>query len=121
MLMALLTAVLRFARKSVLKPELLAVPLCSLGLAGTDSAGSADEKFHSSSSLDTAAGWGAGGPVEKEAKALETAGGGDCCCCCCWKLGWGVTDCEAGGDVKEANWENGGGVSFCPAPLAVLP
>lgn len=60
--------------------------------------------------------------MEKEAKALETAGGGACCCCCCcWKLGWGVADCEAGGDVNEANWENGGGVSFCPAPLAVLP
>lgn len=57
MLMELLTAVLRFARKSVLRPELLAIPLCSLGLAGTGcSVGSADEKFHSSSSLDTAAG-----------------------------------------------------------------
>jgi hypothetical protein len=80
MLIALLTAVLRFARKSVLTPELLAVPLYSVGLAGTDcSAGRAEEKFHSSSSLETAAGFGAGELVEKEAKALETAGGDTCC------------------------------------------
>lgn len=80
MLIALLTAVLRFARKSVLRLELPAVPLCSVGLAGVCSVGRADEKFHSSSSLETAAGFGAGGLVVNEAKALEAACGGDVCC-----------------------------------------
>ena len=32
-----------------------------------------------------------------------------------------MADWDAGGDEKEANWEKGGGVSFWPAPLAVLP
>lgn len=80
MLIALLTAVLRFARKSVLRLELPAVPLCSIGLAGACSVGRADEKFHSSSSLETAAGFGAGGLVVNEANALEAAGGGEVCC-----------------------------------------
>lgn len=80
MLIALLTAVLRFARKSVLRLVLLAVPLNSVGLAGACSAGRADEKFHSSSSLETAAGFGAGGLVVNEAKALVAAGGGEVCC-----------------------------------------
>jgi hypothetical protein len=76
MLIELLTAVVLLARNSVFRLELLATPRCSWGLAGAGcSAGSAEVKFHSSSSLDAAAaaGCGAGGEtVEKaEAKALE--------------------------------------------------
>lgn len=52
--------VVRFASKSILRAVLLTTALCSLGNAGV-SVGSADEKFHSSSSAALGAGACAGG------------------------------------------------------------
>lgn len=72
----LLAPVARPARKSVRNSDWLMVPLCSLGLLDA-AGGSDDEKFHSSSSLETAAGWGGGGvEVDAAPKAANGSAAG---------------------------------------------
>lgn len=58
--MELLARVARFATNSVRRMRSLIVALCSVGLLGVGiaSGGNEEEKFHSSSSLETAAGFG---------------------------------------------------------------
>lgn len=85
MLMALLDGGDRFARNSPRMLPSVIVVLCSLGLLLV-SAGSDDEKFHSSSSdgcaaADAAAGLGV--------DVLNTANGSDAGWACCAGWGWG--------------------------------
>jgi hypothetical protein len=107
----------RAAMYSILRLVSLTVPLCSLGLLGA-SGGSDEEKFHSSSSLDTVGrGGGAGEWLEVENAAPRAAKGSEEDAAGCgggWYCegiampGCGVADLEAGGEVKEANWEKAG-------------
>lgn len=100
------------AMKSMRTLVLLTVALCSLGLLGA-SGGRAEEKFHSSSSLETV---GAGGcglevgfeetPPRRAKGSLAAAGGGAKADCeGVWDWGRGVMDWEPGAEPKEGNWE----------------
>lgn len=99
----------REATKSMRTVELLIVALWSLGLPGA-SGGSAEEKFHSSSSLETVGAGGGGGWLDpgldtpRRAKGSLADGGGakaDCDGVC--DCGRGVMDWGPGAEPKEAN------------------
>lgn len=103
-------ATVRLATMSIFKLVLLTTALCSLGSEGA-SGGSAEEKFHSSSSL-AATGWaGAAGLGESDASAANGSAAGD------WEGGekadlaggCGVADCDPGAEAKEEKFENGAG------------
>jgi hypothetical protein len=104
---------------------LLTVVRCSLGWLGA-SGGRADEKDHSSSSLEAA--FGATGAVGFDEKLGEPrlANGSDAGCAGglkadCWLVGGcGVPDCELGADVNEAKLEKTDGVAVDIGPFALL-
>lgn len=114
-LMALSAAGDRLARSSTRRFVLLTVAWCCLGLAG--SGGSAEEKLHSSSSLEAAGACGGAGdarcelerPPPRAAKGSEAGCGGGAWTDCWSREGCGVADWDTGCE-KEANWEKGGGV-----------
>lgn len=110
---------------SILIFVLLTTAACSLGKDGA-SGGSADEKFHSSSSADVAAaGVAVAGFEERDPSAAKgsaaawLAGGGEKVD---FGAGCGVPDCEVGAEAKEEKLEkeDGVGVDVGICPLAVL-
>lgn len=112
--MALLPAGL-FAKHSIFRLVSLTEMRCSVGGLGV-SGGSADENDHSSSSFavpDAVAFVEVGGGDVSDPRPANGSPGADCWDFCwggakadCCKLGgWGVPDCEMGGEVKEAKAE----------------
>ena len=116
----------RVAAMSIFRPVLLTTALCSLGSCGA-SGGSAEEKFHSSSSLVTAAGCaGVAGFDDSDDSAANGSEAVD------WdggenadrREGCGLAECDPGAEVKEEKLEKGAGdgvgAGAC-CPFAVLP
>lgn len=105
MLMAGDDTVVRFARNSARMLLSVMMARCSFGLLD-DVSGSADEKFHSSSSAGAATA-GCLPVVDcdmKDAKGSEAGGAGEGGAATADAPGRGVVDCDADGEANDMNW-----------------